>query len=207
MPAHEHTKHPDSPDSPAMSATRAFVRGLERNQAHLYSFVRNLVNDQEEARDIVQETFTDAWRATLRGKAPFTRERADVEVRRWLFHVAYQRAVSVRRHRAVLTWQSIDADNPPELPAHALPVPFEDRLADEDTIHRVLAQLDPSEAACVILKVVQGFTAPEIAQILDISSDAARQRLSRALRQLRAAYFAAEYQELDAQECPKEKIR
>ena len=204
MPIHESTQRSSSPAAPAI---QAFVAGLEQNQAALATFVRNLVSDLEEARDVVQETFVDAWRATLRGRAPFTGTSEAEDVRRWLFHVAYQRAISVRRHRAVLVWHSLDAGDYPEPPEYAQPAPFEERLVEEDTIRRALAQLEPDEAACIILKVVQGFAAPEIARILDISSDAARQRLSRALRRLRAMYVAQERQGALTGERPEEGKR
>ncbi len=50
----------------------------------------------------------------------------------------------------------------------------------------------PQDAACLLLSVVQGFTAAEIAQIIDIAPEAAKKRITRAKQRLRAAYFAQE---------------
>ena len=55
-----------------------------------------------------------------------------------------------------------------------------------------LADLETADAACLLLNVVQGFTAREIAAMLEISPDAAKKRLTRAKQRLRDAYFARE---------------
>jgi DNA-directed RNA polymerase specialized sigma24 family protein len=54
----------------------------------------------------------------------------------------------------------------------------------------VLDALDPHDVACLLLSVVQGFTAAEVAAILQITPAAAKKRLTRAKQRLRAAYFA-----------------
>jgi RNA polymerase sigma-70 factor (ECF subfamily) len=201
--------------TPAPPGRRAFERGLEEHQRGLRTFARNLVGDAEEAHDIVQETFVDAWRATLREQAPFTPGCGDLDVRRWLYHVAYQRAISVRRRRGVVAWESLDA-----CPGVESPVPadssggFEERLAEGDALRAegdalraAFARLAPEDAACLALKLVQGFAAPEIARILEITPEAARQRLSRALRRLRDAYTAQDDQRQAAGARPEERIR
>jgi RNA polymerase sigma factor (sigma-70 family) len=63
---------------------------------------------------------------------------------------------------------------------------------EEDSLRTALQTLDPPDIACLLLRVVEGCSSVEIAQILDIAPDAARKRLSRAMRRLRAAYFAQE---------------
>jgi len=78
-----------------------FAALLDRCQAPLHAFLRRLVGDDEAARDLVQETFIAAWQVAQRAAPPFDgAARGDDEARRWLFHVAYNRAVSVHRRRA-----------------------------------------------------------------------------------------------------------
>lgn len=179
----------------------AFAELLERTQRQIYRFMYSLLGSQEEARDGVQDVYVAAWRAAQSHDPPFTLENPDPvareeAMRRWLFRVAYRRAAAILRHRRLITWQSLDA----EQPADALEdstgagghIPFEDRIADGEEMHALLAGLEPEDAACLILKFVQGYTAVEMAQILGITPEAARKRLSRALPRLRAAYFARE---------------
>jgi len=78
----------------------------------------------------------------------------------------------------------------PARPAHE---PFaEDAPPDAFTIAQfeALLALPPKDAAAVLLHVVQGFSAPEVASVLSSTPAAIRQRLSRALRRLRTAYLA-----------------
>src|SRR5512146_2860239 len=86
---------------------------LDRHQASLLGFLRGLVSDPELARDLLQDVFCDAWRATLREDAPFVAASADTDRRNWLFHTAYHRAISARRRAGVLRWESLDAGSVP----------------------------------------------------------------------------------------------
>lgn len=187
-----------APDPSPLPAA-AFAELLERTQRQVYRFMCSLLGSQEEARDGVQDVYVAAWRATERHDPPFTLERADqagseAAMRRWLFHTAYRRAADILRHRRLIAWESLDGNLPEasmvESTWDGSLVPFEDRIADGEKMQALLASLEPEDAACLILKFVQGHTAVEMAQILEITPEAARKRLSRALPRLRAAYFA-----------------
>jgi RNA polymerase sigma-70 factor (ECF subfamily) len=180
-----------SQPGPTASLARArFTEILGRTQSALYGYLRGLLGDGEDARDAVQDVYVDAWRQTLREAPPFGPVDDPKGVRTWLFHAAYCRAVSLLRHRRVLAWEPLDPACPPEPFARYTILPFEDRVVEGDALRRALAELDPDDAACLMLKEVGGFTAVEIARIAEVTPDAARQRLSRALKRLRAAYFA-----------------
>ncbi|HEU5439280.1 MAG TPA: sigma-70 family RNA polymerase sigma factor [Ktedonobacterales bacterium] len=163
----------------------------------LYAFLRGLVADPEHARDLLQDVFCDAWRAILRAALPFspgpaTNVDADATQRSWLFHVAYCRAVSARRRARLLRWRSLDADDAAASDPAILLVapPFDDQLAEDHAVRAALASLTRDDAACLLLNVVHGFSAAEIARICDVSPAAAKKRLSRAKQRLRAAYLA-----------------
>jgi RNA polymerase sigma-70 factor (ECF subfamily) len=175
--------------SPASTAVFAAV--LERTQTPLCSFVRGMVGSAEQASDIVQDVFVDAWRTAQIAKAPFEEDGDELAIRRWLFHVAYCRAAAVWRHNRVLQFESLDVTPAPEVDRFYESEPFEDRIAEGELLRKALAELGPQDAACLLLNVVQGFTAREIASILDISPLAAKKRLSRAKLRLRDAYFSA----------------
>lgn len=163
---------------------------LDRHQSSLLAFLRGLVPDAETARDLLQDVFCDAWRATMRGDAPFVASSTDNDRRNWLFHVAYQRAISARRHGGVLRWESLDAGVEPLRDQLEAPLRLEDQLSEQDAVRVALASLADEDAACLLLNVLQGFVASEIAAILGLTPDAAKKRLSRAKQRLRAAYLA-----------------
>jgi RNA polymerase sigma-70 factor (ECF subfamily) len=172
-------------DSPA--ATAAFATLLQQAQRPLYAYLRGLMADDEQARDLAQDVFCDAWRAARQSAPPFDPASDTAGQRRWLFRVAHHKAVSALRHRSVIHWESLDIPGESDSPDAA---PFEDQIAESQAIHAALASLALEEAACLLLNVVQGFTSAEIAQIIGISQGACKKRLARAKQRLRAAYFA-----------------
>lgn len=174
----------------ADTASLDFGALLDRHQASLLAFLRGLVTDPELARDLLQDVFCDAWRATLRQDAPFILASADTDRRNWLFHTAYCRAISARRRAGALRWESLDAGAAPLRERLEEPSQMEDLLSEQDAAQTALASLASDDAACILLNALYGFAAAEIAAILDLSPDAAKKRLSRAKQRLRAAYLA-----------------
>jgi RNA polymerase sigma factor (sigma-70 family) len=178
-----------------------FAAIIHANQESLYRFICGLVGDKEQARDIVQDVFVAAVRATQRQTPPFVAvaNPLDTGVRRWLFKVASHRAISFARHRHVIAWESLDLLHPTELDQFYAPVSLEDQLAEGEVLRAALARLSVEDAALVLLKEVEGFTIAESIKILalDISLEAAKKRFQRAAERLRTAYFA---QDVDRQE-------
>jgi RNA polymerase sigma-70 factor (ECF subfamily) len=166
---------------------------LERTQGPLRSFVRGMVGSADQAADVVQDVFVAAWHAAQRGTDPFQGDGDELAIRRWLFHVAYRRAVSVLRHGHVVHFESLDGAQGPEVGRFYEPVPFDDQIAEGEVLHKALAALGTQDAACLLLNVVQEFSAMEIAAILDITPVAAKKRVFRAKQRLRDAYFAESF--------------
>lgn len=170
--------------------TEAFAQALNTLQWPLVGFVRGLIHDEEQARDIVQDVFVDAWKLARQGSPPFTGAADnDDGVRRWLFHVAYRRAVSAYRRRKIIDWQPLEPAMETLLPWDGEPQPFDDQIVEREVLRDALKQLSIEDAACVLLHAVRGLTSTEIAEILDISVAAAKKRLTRARQRLRASYF------------------
>lgn len=171
-------------------APTSFNDVLAETQRPLFAFVARLVSDQELARDIVQDVFCDAWRAMQRGSPPFGAADDLPAMRRWLFHAAYCDAASALRRGALIRWEPLNADDTREPTRPAPGRPFEDTVAERLALDAALATLRPEDAACLLLSALQGFTAQEIGQIIDASTEATKKRLARAKRRLRDAYIA-----------------
>ncbi|MGZ3602663.1 MAG: RNA polymerase sigma factor [Ktedonobacterales bacterium] len=167
---------------------------LERGQRPLYTFLCGLVGDDEQARDLVQDTFYEAWRVYMENAPPFDVVRPETEVRRWLFRVAYRRAVSALRRRRIVRWHSLEAKQEVERADMPVVEPFEERLAEDDAVRAALAALAPADVACLTLIVVHGFTAAEAGQIVGASAQAVAKRFARAKQRMRAAYLAQNQQ-------------
>lgn len=170
----------------------AFAHHLSHLQGPLFGFVYGMVGDREQARDIVQDVFVDAWRFASRGAPPFTQDLDELGARRWLFHAAYWRAMTLTRRARVIRWETLDS---PTAAVHEHcdeQSPFEDRIAEGEALRDALTALSAEDAACVLLSVVQAMSSSEIAHVLGITAEAAKKRVSRAKQRLRAAYFAHE---------------
>src|SRR5262249_12081139 len=111
----------------------------------------------------------------------------ETEMRRWLFHATYHRAISaLRRHRRIV-WESLDDGWEQDT---SLAVSFEDGVLESQEMQDILDQLLPMDVACLMLIAVYDFTAAEVSHIIGISPDAVAKRFSRAKQRLRVAYLA-----------------
>lgn len=174
-------------DGPARLALAAFEDLVARHERPLHAFLRGLAENGEQARDLVQDTFHDAWRAAQRGNPPFLEGYDDDDFRRWLFHTAYCRAVSALRRRRLIRWESLDlfTESAPLAGDDA----FADQIAEGEALRAALARLSPPDAACLLLRVVHGFSAAEVGRIVGATPEVVTKRLSRAKQRLRSAYL------------------
>jgi RNA polymerase sigma-70 factor (ECF subfamily) len=139
-----------------------------------------LTAHEEDARDVVQETYLRAWRGlgSFRGDAQFTT---------WLYRItantAYTSVKRRRRHRA----DALDAmiHDPVEVRLDAQPEESAQQSAMLDRLSVALDQLPPKLRVLVVLKDVYGLSHEEIADELGISVSAAKVRLHRGRKKLR----------------------
>ena len=176
--------------APKLLAPDAFTDLLNRYQWPLLSFLRGFISDNEHARDVVQDVFCDAWRATQRGAAPFDGAGAEDAIRRWLFNAAYWRAISALRRRRLIRWESLEAVTEQQGEIPLLTLPFEDTVLEAEALRATFASLSSEEVALLLLSIIHGFTTAELAEITGISHEAAKKRLTRAKQRLRTSYFA-----------------
>ena len=173
----------------------AFEAVVLRFQGPVQTYLAHLIGDDEQARDLTQDTFWLAWKglANLRDPALF---------RPWLFQVATNRGRSWLRHRRIVGWVSLDwlagarADGPAlrepgASVGEALRAPesgFDERLVELDALRQALNQVPMAYRACLLLHLSLGFTVPEVAEQLGLTTGAVRMRLFRGLDRLRKVY-------------------
>lgn len=138
-----------------------------------------LVGDEQDARDIVQDTYLRAYRG-------LRRFRGDSRFRTWLFRITVNCASShlsrARRHRHDPLapgdgGPGVEATAPDETPA--------DTIGLRADLEAAIAALPPKLRAVVVLRDVYDLSHEAIAAELDISQAAAKVRLHRARQQLR----------------------
>jgi RNA polymerase sigma-70 factor (ECF subfamily) len=155
----------------------AFRAVYEAHRARLYAFLLRLTRDPALASDLSQET----W---LRLAANARRLTPDTEPGAWLFRVARNLFVSQRRwaivHEAGLaTLRGLLGRGSP-------PSPLENLAAGETErrLEQALVALPLRYREVVLLISIEGFSAPEVASMLDLDPGAVRQRLTRARAKL-----------------------
>lgn len=181
---------PDTPDGDLLDRARAGDRGalealLERHQAQVYRFGLRMCRDEEDAKDVVQETLI----AMARGVRDF---RGASSLSTWLFTIARSFCIKKRRRSrfAPQGERSIDTDAPLEVGRLADPARTpEDIVAGqevEQALERAIAALSPTLREVLLLRDAEGLTAPEVGEILGISPQAVKSRLHRARLAVRA---------------------
>ena len=159
--------------------TDAFDLLVERYQAPIFRYLRGLVTDPEQARDLAQETFLRAYRSLDSLQDPHL-------LRSWLYRIAHNQACSLLRRRRLIRWLPL----PPSRPDHA---PLTERSAVEAAhVEAALAQVPLEQRAPLLLHLVAGFSYAEVAALLHLSEGAARMRISRGRAAFRAAYGTEE---------------
>jgi RNA polymerase sigma factor (sigma-70 family) len=182
-------KNGDEQRTDALSLT-VFGALMDECQRPLHAFLLRLLRDDEAARDVIQDTFCAAWQQTQRAKPPFAAGPTDhAGIRRWLFHAAYNSAVSQLRRRRVISWRSLDGEGS-TTGSIAVAVSFEEQVAEAQAMAAALAALPQPDVACLLLIAVHHFTAAEAGQVIGASPQAAAKRYARAKRRLRDTYLA-----------------
>lgn len=160
----------------------ALERLLARQEGRVFRFAMKMCREPEDAKDILQETLL----AMAKGIGEF---RGDASLSTWLFTVA--RSFCVKKHRrAALETVPLDesiAERVPEPSAAA-----DHRVENEQALDDAIASLDPMYREVLVLRDMEGMTAPEVASVLGIGVDAVKSRLHRARVAVRARLAASE---------------
>ena len=179
-------RSPDG-DGRGVRVQESFTSLIAQHERDLLLFLRGIVGQPEQAADLLQDIYSDAWRAVQRGLPPFGAAGTANEQRRWLFHAAYCRAVSALRRRRLIAWEPLDMA---QLVTDAQASDLAERVAEQEAVQQALITLSREDVASLVLTVVHGFTAHEAAQVIGISAPAVAKRVSRAKQRLLAAYLA-----------------
>ena len=159
----------------------AFGELLGLYQASVFSFVRRLVGRYDEAVEVAQEAFLQAFKSC--GRFQFDRP-----LRPWLFKIA----LNVCRNHLRSTARR-------ELPFETLPEAqplwqeaaqdAEQRLVrqtDLDLLARLLADLSPDERALLVLRFREEMSYDDLGHVFSLPQAVLKMRLCRLLKRLRA---------------------
>ena len=158
----------------------AFGELVERYQGRLCNTLFHLVGGREEAEDVMQEAFVQAYvkLASFEGKSAFFT---------WLYRIAFNLSVSrKRRKRPEISVDSyrealgIDPEDGSEDPAEDLM-----RRERAAQLYQALDRLSEEHRAILVLREIEGCCYDTIGEILDLAAGTVRSRLHRARSHLR----------------------
>jgi RNA polymerase sigma-70 factor (ECF subfamily) len=159
----------------------AFDELVARHQDRVFSAVSRFCGNVEDAADIVQRAFINAFRkiGEFKGDSAFST---------WIYRIAFNQAISFRREnrRAPVSIYSKDDDKVLEPAIEENPT---EKMEGEETrkkVQQALELLEEADREIIILKDLQGHSYDEIADIMQIPKGTVRSRLHRARLELKS---------------------
>jgi RNA polymerase sigma-70 factor, ECF subfamily len=161
----------------------AFGDLVRRYQDRLFNSVVRVVDNPDDAQDVVQDAFISAYQSLASFKG-------DAEFFTWLYRIAFNTAVSLRRRKratiSLETGRDGDAVIDPQDPSsEAHPGAALERSEDETTLQTALNRLSGEHRIVLVLKDIEGMKYEQIAEVVGVPIGTVRSRIHRARLELR----------------------
>jgi RNA polymerase sigma-70 factor (ECF subfamily) len=155
---------------------RSFTGLYDRYYDRIYRHLYYRVGRAEDAEDLAQQVFLQAWRALSRyrqGTTPFIA---------WLFTIAHNAVISFyRRNKAAYSLESDLSERPS---SNGVEEPTETRL-EHERAHRAMARLKPEQQLVLSMRFLESLEYRDIGAALGKSEGNVRVIQHRALLELR----------------------
>ena len=159
---------------------QAFSQIVERYQKRLVHTASMLIDNPDDAADMVQDTFVKAY-FNLKG---FREESA---LYTWLYRILYNRCVSALRRNKIVRFVSMSSGE------EEMEFPSRDFDPEEESEHReiredvdkALKELPPKQRMVFVMKQIDGLKHEEIARTMGITEGAVKASYFHAVRKLR----------------------
>ena len=152
----------------------AFSALVARYQDRIFRFLVRLTRSQDDAMELTQETFLNAYQALARW-------RPDARFTTWLFRIARNQAFDWLRRRKLVEFvaledgQDLGIEDPAPTPDAAL-----ETVQRFHGLERALARLPTEHREILLLREIEEMSYENIAEVLDISLGTVKSRIARA---------------------------
>ena len=160
----------------------AFTTLFARYNTRICTYLARMVGNDEEGRDLAQETFFKVW-STL----PEMRDPARFSS--WLYRIATNVAIDylrAQKSRRWLSWPQTEREGEAKRPFQVLDMTA--RVGEIEHVKQALASVTPKYRACLLLQIEGGFPQREIAALLHLSEKSISIYVQRGSEQFRQAY-------------------
>ncbi|MDF0650801.1 MAG: RNA polymerase subunit sigma-24 [Nitrospira sp. LK265] len=149
----------------------------------MYRFAHRLCGEPESAKDLVQETFLNAYRG-------LDRFRGDAQISTWLYTIASRACLRMRRRRKGAPERELSLDEfiPTSDGEFRLQIPI-DGLSPEEALQNkqlrqalddAINQLPKKYKMVLVLRDMEGLSAKEVGSVMGLNERAVKSRLHRA---------------------------
>jgi RNA polymerase sigma-70 factor (ECF subfamily) len=159
--------------------TDAFAGIVEHYQAPIQRYLYRLTGDYELARDLAQDTFVKAYKNILKTDS-------ELSLKAWLYRIAENNARQHYRRKKLISFIPFSGMKRLETSTSD----YADEAERHMTMEEALLKVPQKQRVCMVLHFVEGFRYREIAEILEISEEAVRKRVTRGSRQFQKMYSA-----------------
>lgn len=173
--------------------TPLFELLMRRNNARLYRAIRSVLNDEDAVEDLMQQTYVLAFSrlGQFGGGAQFST---------WLLRIGINEAL--QRLRRARKWPQVEMESLGEEQTMDRQDAGPEVLLVRSELLRIVEglvdELPPLYRTVFVLREVQQLSTAEVADLLELSPEAVKQRLSRARSALRSALEARTGETLSA---------
>lgn len=153
----------------------AFRELVQRYQSIVARTVIAMLGNCEEAEDVGQETFVRFYES-------LDRFRGEASLKTYLTRIAMNLSLNAIKRgkikRRIFATKSLDEYN-------QIPNPAEQSRLDTELIHKAIQKLEPKFRSVLVLRLIDGYSTRETAEILGIPLGTVLSRLARAQQKLR----------------------
>tara|TARA_B100000674_G_scaffold477396_1_gene473035 strand:- start:425 stop:1003 length:579 start_codon:yes stop_codon:yes gene_type:complete len=162
---------------------QAFRQLVERYEGQVAATVVGMLGSGAEAEDVGQEVF-------IRFYESLDKFRGDSAVGTYLTRIAINLSLNAVERRKRMRWRFWSRDEAEDPPEYVGVDGREERSRQEqsESVHAALQQLDPAFRAVVVLRMLEGYSTKETADLLDVAEGTVLSRLSRAIKKLEEVF-------------------